>query len=50
MSKEMKEAMSKMAELIDKAPEEKRAEIESFLSGCVAGIEIAIERERKVDG
>ena len=42
MSNEMKEAMSKMAELIRKAPEDKRRDIGNFLAGCVAGLEIVV--------
>lgn len=42
VSNEMKEAMSKMAELINKAPEDKRRDIGNFLAGCVAGLEIVV--------
>ena len=42
MSNEMKEAMSKRAELINKAPEDKKRDIGNFLAGCVAGLEIVV--------
>lgn len=42
MSTEMKEALSKMAELISKAPEDKKRDIGNFLAGCVAGLEIVV--------
>lgn len=42
MSNKMKEAMRKMAELINKAPEDKKRDIGNFLAGCVAGLEIAV--------
>ena len=51
MSNEMKEAMSKMAELINKAPEDKRRDIGNFLAGCVAGLEIAVgDKKEERDG
>lgn len=42
MSNELKEAMRKMAELINKAPKDKERDIGNFLAGCVAGLEIAV--------
>ena len=42
MSNELKEAMRKMAELINKAPEDKRRDIGNFLAGCVAGLELVV--------
>ena len=51
MSNEMKEAMSKMAELINKAPEDKRRDIGNFLAGCVAGLEIVVgDKKEERDG
>lgn len=47
VSNEMKEAMSKMAELIRNAPEEKQRDIGNFLAGCVAGLEIAVGGGKK---
>ena len=47
MSKEMVEAMSKMAEIVEKAPKERQRSMEDFLTGVVAGFEVAAAKETK---
>lgn len=41
------EAMEKMAEMLNSAPTEKQRDIECFLAGCIAGLEIAVGGKQK---
>lgn len=50
MGEQMTEAMSKMAEIVEKAPEQKKREMESFLTGVVAGFEVAAAKDAKEAG